>query len=170
MSELDKILDEETKASELGRDAEPTPATKVSRPNRNKSKVFSLRLSESELAALQEVADKANLAASTMARSLIVSQLPTLEFETRANLAAMQEVAQKLASSMPPPATFKALADELTRQMEPVQQRLDELHRALAESFANVERPAVAGTKARSTRLRRRSSSAKSKKRAEAKP
>jgi hypothetical protein len=76
VSELDKIIDEETEASEFGRDAEPTAAIKVSRPNRNKSKVFSVRLSESEMAALQEAADKANLAASTLARSLIVSQLP----------------------------------------------------------------------------------------------
>jgi hypothetical protein len=113
MRELDRILDEETEASELGRDAEPTAAAKVSRPNRNKSKVFSVRLSESEMAALQETADKANLAASTMARSLIVSQL----------------------TETPTPAALRAaVADELTKQMEPVQRKLDEMSKALAES------------------------------------
>ncbi len=77
-SELDRILDEETEASELGRDAEPTAATKVSRPNRNKSKVFSVRLSESEMAALQDAADYADLPPSTLARQFIVLGLREL--------------------------------------------------------------------------------------------
>jgi len=135
MSDLNKLIDEETEASELGRDAEPTAATKVSRPNRNKSKVFSVRLSESEMAALQEIADKVNLGASTMARSLIVSQLSALKFETRASLAAAREMTQQMAASMPPAAIFEALAAELTKQIEPVQRQVDELQRALAESL-----------------------------------
>jgi hypothetical protein len=179
MSDLNELIDEETEASELGRDAEPTAATKVSRPNRNKSKVFSVRLSESEMAALQEIADKANLAASTLARSLIVSQLSAFKFETPAAVAAVQEMTQQLAASMPPPAIFEALAAELTKQIEPVQRQMDELQRALAESlpdfeghlgvgWAKAEKPE--GAAGSGTPHTKRTTSRKPKKRAAANP
>jgi hypothetical protein len=78
VSDLNELIDEETEASELGRDAEPTAATKVSRPNRNKSKVFSVRLSESEYEALVDTAEYADLAPSTLARQFIVLALREL--------------------------------------------------------------------------------------------
>jgi hypothetical protein len=175
MSDLNELIEEETEASELGRDAEPTAATKVSRPNRNKSKVFSVRLSESEMAALQEIADKVNLGASTMARSLIVSQLTAFKFETPGSLAAAQEMTQQMAASMPPPAIFQALAAELTKQIEPVQRQMDELQRALAESLRDFHYPLAASEDkpegaAGSGTPRTKRTSRKPKKRAAAKP
>lgn len=79
--EIEQLIYEEAEASELNQDAEPTADTKVSRPNRNKAKILSVRLTGDELKALQERAESAGVGPSTMARNLIVRGLDGPEGE-----------------------------------------------------------------------------------------
>jgi hypothetical protein len=46
MSKIDKFIEEETEASEQNRDAPLAEQTKLSRPNRQRSTVFSIRLKD----------------------------------------------------------------------------------------------------------------------------
>ncbi len=73
--DLDKMLAEEAEHAEQHKDAEPGPETKVSRPNRNRSNVFSVRLSDDEMRRLSAAAAQAGIAPSTMARTMIARQL-----------------------------------------------------------------------------------------------
>jgi hypothetical protein len=55
---------------------EPYPSgSKFIRPNRERSKVYSVRLSEEEYEAVQRVADAAHLPPSTLVRSWILARL-----------------------------------------------------------------------------------------------
>lgn len=55
---------------------EPYPAgTQFTRPNRDRSRVYSVRLSEAEYQAVQQVAAAAHLPASTLVRSWILARL-----------------------------------------------------------------------------------------------
>jgi len=79
MQDVNKVLAEEGEAAEQNKDAEVTPATKVSRPGRQRSTVFSVRLNDEEMAALQAEAEAQGVPASTLARAMIVRQLPAPE-------------------------------------------------------------------------------------------
>ena len=55
---------------------EPYPAgARYTRPNRDRSRVYSVRLSEAEYEEVQRVADAAHLPASTLVRSWILARL-----------------------------------------------------------------------------------------------
>ena len=55
---------------------EPYPAgSTYTRPNRDRSRVYSIRLSEAEYEQVQRVADAAHLPASTLVRSWILARL-----------------------------------------------------------------------------------------------
>ena len=55
---------------------DPYPAgAKFTRPNRDRSRVYSVRLSDDEYAEVQRVADAAHLPASTLVRSWILARL-----------------------------------------------------------------------------------------------
>lgn len=73
--DLGKMLAEEAEHAELHKDAAPGPDTKISRPNRARSHVFSVRLNDAEMKQLAAVAARAAVPPSTMARSLITQQL-----------------------------------------------------------------------------------------------
>ncbi|MGD0085099.1 MAG: hypothetical protein ABSD78_18170 [Acidimicrobiales bacterium] len=75
MSDLKKIIEEETEASEANRDALVTDDAKISRPNRSRSTVYSIRLNPEEVSALQSLADAAGVPGSTLARSWIVERI-----------------------------------------------------------------------------------------------
>lgn len=80
------LLAEETEASEQSR--EEAPAGKGERPNRrNRSIVFSVRLNHDEVEALQALADRANLPASTLARSWLVERIRREENAERVEVA-----------------------------------------------------------------------------------
>ena len=71
-ADLERRLREE---SEQTRDlAYPARAT-FTRPNRDRSRVYSIRLSEAEYAEVQRVANAAHLPASTLVRSWILARL-----------------------------------------------------------------------------------------------
>ena len=55
MSEVDKLIEEEAVAAEEGRDAPPQPGSRVTRPNRARSTVYSVRLNAEEVAAVQRL-------------------------------------------------------------------------------------------------------------------
>jgi hypothetical protein len=91
MSEIEKLIDEETEASEKNRDAPIPESAKVTRPNQARSTVYSIRLNPDEVAALQSLAEAAGVPGSTLARSWIVerireerSELSDAEAELRA--------------------------------------------------------------------------------------
>lgn len=108
MSDIEKIIEEETDASEANRDAPIPEGAKVTRPNRGRSTVYSIRLNPAEVAALQSLAETAGVPGSTLARSWIVERiqeeqagLSDAEAELRAvqrHLAHLQKHLQRHAS------------------------------------------------------------------------
>lgn len=81
--DLDKMLAEEAEHAEQHMDAEPGPHTKVSRPNRTRSNVFSVRLNDEEMRQLAAAAEKADIPPSTMARTMIAKQLEGVTLQVR---------------------------------------------------------------------------------------
>ena len=81
-SEIQRLVAEEAAASEANPDA-PIPATStVSRPNRARSTVYSIRLNPEEVAEVQALADAAGLPASTLVRSWIIERIRAEHGET----------------------------------------------------------------------------------------
>jgi hypothetical protein len=74
--EIDRgLLDQVREESERTKD-DPYPELAVStRPNRGRSRVYSVRLNEDEYQAVQRVADAAHLPASSLVRSWILDRL-----------------------------------------------------------------------------------------------
>jgi hypothetical protein len=75
MSDIEKLIEQETEASEQNRDAPIPDGATVTRPNRARSMVYSIRLNPAEVVALHALADAAGLPASTLARSWIVDRI-----------------------------------------------------------------------------------------------
>ena len=75
MSDVKKIIEAETEASEDNRDAPIPEDAKITRPNQGRSTVYSIRLNPDEVAALQSIADAAGVPGSTLARSWIVERI-----------------------------------------------------------------------------------------------
>lgn len=74
-NDIEQLIAEEAAASEGNPDA-PIPASAtVSRPNRARSTVYSVRLDPDEVAAVHALADAAGLPASTLVRSWIVERV-----------------------------------------------------------------------------------------------
>lgn len=71
-SELEQQVRDEAEAN---RDAPLPEGAASTRPNLNRSTVYSVRLMPDEVAAVQAVADRAGLPASTLVRSWIVERL-----------------------------------------------------------------------------------------------
>jgi hypothetical protein len=73
---IDRALVEQIRAeSERTRDEPYPPGARFTRPNRGRSRVYSVRLNEDEYQAVQRVADAAHLPASTLVRSWILARL-----------------------------------------------------------------------------------------------
>ena len=72
---IERLIAEETTTSEQDPDAPISNDAKLSRPNRKRSAVYSIRLDPDEVAALQARAEEMGLPASTLARSWIIEQL-----------------------------------------------------------------------------------------------
>lgn len=75
MSEFERFLQEEAEHAEANKDAPITPGTRISRPGGQRARVYSVRLSESEVTALEAAAARAGMPASTLARSWITERL-----------------------------------------------------------------------------------------------
>ena len=74
-TEIQRLVAEEAASSEANPDA-PVPAnSSVSRPNRARSTVYSIRLNSEEVAEVQALAEAAGLPASTLVRSWIVERI-----------------------------------------------------------------------------------------------
>ena len=104
MTDIKALIAEEAAASEENRDA-PIPAgAKVTRPNRARSTVYSIRLNADEVAAVQALAEAAELPASTLVRSWIIERVRSeqsgssdVEVELRAAQRHLAHVQQHLA-------------------------------------------------------------------------
>ncbi len=79
--EAERLITEETNASEENSDAPISTGATLSRPNRKRSAVYSIRLDPDEVAALHARAEETGLPASTLARSWIVEQLRATRVE-----------------------------------------------------------------------------------------
>ena len=121
MSDVEKMLAEEAEHAEEHKDAEPDSDTKVSRPNRNRSNVFSVRLSDEEVRRLNEAAEQAGVAASTLARSMISRQL-----SAGLSPAIGQDLAEKLAPAI------RQTQERLIQQLAPMLAQSKELTEAIA--------------------------------------
>ncbi|HVA70353.1 MAG TPA: hypothetical protein VNF08_03405 [Acidimicrobiales bacterium] len=82
MSKIEKLIREEIEATESNPDAPLSPRVKSRRPNRIRSTVYSIRLSIDEVAAVQDLADAANLPASTLVRSWIIERIHSVRGES----------------------------------------------------------------------------------------
>jgi hypothetical protein len=73
---IDRKLAEQLRGESERTKDEPYPVgATYTRPNRDRSRVYSVRLSESEYEEVQRVADAAHLPASTLVRSWILARL-----------------------------------------------------------------------------------------------
>ncbi|MPV50652.1 MULTISPECIES: hypothetical protein [unclassified Pseudactinotalea] len=72
--DLADVLRLEAEAAEANPDAPLRPGTLITRRNQ-RSRVYSLRLNESEIEALEAAAERAGIPASTLARTWIVERL-----------------------------------------------------------------------------------------------
>ena len=75
MRHIEKLIDQEAASSEENPDAPIPPRATLSRPNRARSAVYSIRLDPEEVVALQTIAEAAELPPSTLARSWIVERI-----------------------------------------------------------------------------------------------
>lgn len=71
---LSELLQTEAEAAEANPDAPAAPGTTITRRNQT-SRVYSIRLTESEIASLEAAAEKAGLPAATLARTWISERL-----------------------------------------------------------------------------------------------
>lgn len=74
-NDVERQIAEEAAASEENPDAPVPSGAKVSRPNRARSTVYSIRLNPDEVAAVQALADDAGIPPSTLVRSWIVERV-----------------------------------------------------------------------------------------------
>lgn len=90
MSEdIERLLAEEAEASETDQDAPVAANATLSRPNQERSAVYSVRLYPDEIVALRALADASGVPASTLVRSWILEhterdQISDAESELRA--------------------------------------------------------------------------------------
>jgi len=70
-----KLVREISEESDQTKDAPLPDGATYTRPNRNRSQVYSVRLSPAEHAMVQKVADTKHLPASTLVRSWILERL-----------------------------------------------------------------------------------------------
>lgn len=75
MTDIEQLIAEETAASEAHRDAPIPQGAAVTRPNHARSTVYSIRLNPEEVAAVQALAEAADLPASTLVRSWIIERV-----------------------------------------------------------------------------------------------
>lgn len=71
---IDELLESEARAVEQNKNARLKPGTKISRGH-GRTKTLQVRLTEEEYARLESWAEAKNLPMSTMARSLLLSEL-----------------------------------------------------------------------------------------------
>jgi hypothetical protein len=74
-SNIKRRIAEEAAASDENQDAPVSSGTSVTRPNRGRSTVYSIRLNPGEVAAVQTLADEAGLPPSTLVRSWITERV-----------------------------------------------------------------------------------------------
>jgi hypothetical protein len=74
-TDIEGLLAEEAADSEANPDAPVATGSTISRPNRARSTVYSVRLNPEEVAAVQALAEAAGLPASTLVRSWIIERM-----------------------------------------------------------------------------------------------
>ncbi len=73
--DLEAFLRAEAEHAEMNKDAPLTAETVVSRPGGSRGRVYSIRLTDDEVAALEAAAEQAGIPASTLARTWILERL-----------------------------------------------------------------------------------------------
>ena len=74
-TKVERLVAEETAASDENPDAPVPDGATLSRPNRARSTVYSIRLNPEEVAEVQALAEAAGLPASTLVRSWIIDHI-----------------------------------------------------------------------------------------------
>jgi predicted transcriptional regulator len=74
-TDIERLLAEEAADSEANPDAPVAAGSTVTRPNRARSTVYSIRLNPEEVAAVQALAEAAGLPPSTLVRSWIIERM-----------------------------------------------------------------------------------------------
>jgi len=82
-TDIERLLAEEAADSESNPDAPFAAGSTISRPNRVRSTVYSVRLNPEEVAAVQALAEAAGLPASTLVRSWITDQTAYQQTESQ---------------------------------------------------------------------------------------
>ncbi|MCW4456710.1 hypothetical protein [Microbacterium sp. MPKO10] len=77
MTDTAGFLREEAEHAEANKDAPERAGTVATRPGGARARVYSIRLTEAEVAALEVVAEREGVPASTLARTWIVERLST---------------------------------------------------------------------------------------------
>jgi hypothetical protein len=75
LNELERFIQDEAEHAEANKDAPITPETRISRPGGQRARVYSIRLVESEAAALDAAAEGAGVSASSLAGSWVAERL-----------------------------------------------------------------------------------------------
>lgn len=70
-----RLIDDEAERAEVTRDEPYPPGVVAERRNRPRASVYSVRLGDDEVAAVQRLADGAGIPASTLVRSWIVERI-----------------------------------------------------------------------------------------------
>jgi predicted DNA binding CopG/RHH family protein len=103
--ELSDVLAEEAEAAEAARgqdvDAPIPPHVKVSQPNRARSRVLQVRLNPEELAAVEQIAARRGLPASTVAREWLLAMInESADTDVTAQLAAAADRIKELVAQV----------------------------------------------------------------------
>ncbi len=96
---IEELIATEAAAAEQNRDAELQPGSKVSRGH-NRTKTLQVRLNDDEYAALQQLAAKRGVPASTLARDLLLGQVTASPDSAQAVIARIRSDLEALASSV----------------------------------------------------------------------
>jgi hypothetical protein len=82
------LVRQEALSAEQNPDAPVQPGTKITRPGRARSTVYSVRLAPDEVAAINQAADAAGVSASTLVRGWVLQGLAAQQDETPAAIVA----------------------------------------------------------------------------------
>lgn len=97
-NDLTELLRAEAEAAESNPDAPATPGTTITHRGQ-RSKVYSIRLAESEITALEAAAERAGIPASTLARTWIAERLASDDIsDVRAIADALGAFSRRLAA------------------------------------------------------------------------
>lgn len=100
MNDLEAFLREEAEHAEANKDAPLTSKTVVTRPGGSRGRVYSIRLTDDDVTALEAAAERAGVPPSTLARTWIIERLAEDDGSTdlRAMAETLEVISRRLAA------------------------------------------------------------------------